>query len=182
MMPQTIKREVQKQLFYFYNPTTVSYGKNEFIKIWGDRTLADNWRLSDTRSQWIAGSRKQVTFADASEVELYDPEFYISKIPTDQKVLDSLAKDRNFAYYQLGSIYKEKFKEYNLAKDKLEKLLDNNPEERLILPSKYNLYKIYQELNLDSEAELVKNDIIGQLLRISLCGNLKKSQFRFGEG
>ncbi|MEZ4792918.1 MAG: hypothetical protein R2783_05510 [Gelidibacter sp.] len=149
-----------KQQFYFYNPTTVAYGKNEFIKIWGDRSLKDNWRLSDSRTNVGNAKETNPLFADASEDELYDPEFYVSKIPTDQNVLDSLAKERNFAYYQLGAIYKEKFKEYNLAKDKLEKLLDNNPEERLILPSKYNLYKIYQELNQDSEAELAKNDIM----------------------
>lgn len=149
-----------KQQFYFYNTTTVAFGKNEFLKIWGDRTLKDNWRLSDTRTN--AGNAQQTNplFADATEEEMFDPEFYIAKIPTDQKVLDSLAKDRNFAYYQLGVIYKEKFKEYVLAKDKLERLLQNNPEERLILPSKYNLYKIYQELTLNAEAELVKNDII----------------------
>ncbi len=149
-----------KQEFYFYNTTTVAYGKSEFLKIWGDRSLKDNWRLSDSRTNSGGGQLNNSLFTDASEDELYDPEFYIAKIPTDPKVLDSLAKERNFAYYQLGSIYKEKFKEYNLAKDKLEKLLNNNPEERLILPSRYNLYKIYQELNLNSEAELVKNDII----------------------
>ena len=150
-----------RQQFYFYNQTTVAFGKNEFIKIWGDRSLKDNWRLSDSRSNSGGlGLQENALTADASEEEMFDPEFYVAKIPTDQKVLDSLAKERNFAYYQLGSIYKEKFKEYNLAKDKLEKLLDNEPEERLILPSKYNLYKIYQELNLDSKAELVKTDII----------------------
>lgn len=149
-----------RQQFYFYNTTTVAFGKNEFLKIWGDRSLKDNWRLSDTRTN--AGNAQQTNplFADATEEQMFDPQFYIAKIPTDQKVLDSLAKDRNFAYYQLGVIYKEKFKEYNLAKDKLEHLLQSNPEERLILPSKYNLYKIYQELNLDAEAELVKDDII----------------------
>lgn len=149
-----------KQQFYFYNPTTVAYGKNEFIKIWGDRSLKDNWRLSDSRSNAGGFQSGNDQFSDASEDELFDPQFYMAKIPTDEKVLDSLAKARNFAYYQLGSIYKEKFKEYNLAKDKLETLLDNEPEERLVLPSKYNLYKIYQELTLNSEAELVKNDII----------------------
>lgn len=149
-----------KQQFYFYNPTTVAYGKNEFIKIWGDRSLKDNWRLSDSRNNSSGAPIGNELFVDATEDELFDPEFYIAKIPTEPKVLDSLAKERNFAYYQLGSIYKEKFKEFNRAKDKLEKLLDNNPEERLILPSKYNLYKIYEELNLNSQAELVKNDII----------------------
>lgn len=34
--------------FYFYNPTTVAYGKAEFKKRWGKRTLGSNWRLSTT--------------------------------------------------------------------------------------------------------------------------------------
>ncbi|MEZ4856906.1 MAG: hypothetical protein R2812_10580 [Gelidibacter sp.] len=148
-----------KQPFYFYNTTTVSFGKNEFLKIWGDRSLKDNWRLSDSKTN-TTNQKTDAAFADATEDELFDPEFYISKIPTEQKVIDSIAKDRNYAYYQLGIIYKEKFKEYKLAKNKLKQLLANNPEERLILPAKYNLYKIYALLNEDAEAEIAKNDII----------------------
>ncbi len=68
----------------------------------------------------------------------------IDQLPTDVKVLDSLARERNFAYFQLGTIYKEKFKEYELAASQLEKLLVSRPEERLVLPAKYNLYKIYE--------------------------------------
>jgi len=75
-------------------------------------------------------------------------------------VIDSIAKDRNYAYYQLGVIYKEKFKENELAKAKLETLLQNNPEDRLILPSKYNLYKIYTELGLMTKANAMKQEII----------------------
>ena len=149
-----------KQQFYFYNPTTVAFGKNEFLKIWGERSLKDNWRRSDTRTISRNDEVINTLFTDATEEELFNPEFYIAKIPTDQKVIDSLSKDRNFAYYQLGVIYKEKFKELNLAKNKLQQLLKNNPEERLILPAKYNLYKIYEELNLSDEAEIAKNDII----------------------
>ena len=150
----------QKQEFYFYNSTTVAFGKNEFVKIWGDRALKDNWRLSDTKSRPGATSGTNDIVASASDDEKFDPEFYISKIPTDQKLIDSLAKDRNYAYYQLGVIYKEKFKEYELAKSKLETLLQNNPEERLILPSKYNLHKIYTELGLTSKANAMKSDIV----------------------
>ena len=36
----------------------------------------------------------------------------------------------------------------------------SNPDEKYIVPSKYNLYKIYEELDKNSEAEIVKNDII----------------------
>ncbi|KAF2518967.1 tetratricopeptide repeat protein [Flavobacterium salilacus subsp. salilacus] len=153
--------------FYFYTPSTVSYGKLEFARRWGKRPLADNWRwASDLRNV----AAEQGADADSLSVESknedeldprFTPEFYITQLPTSQKVLDSLAKERNFAYYQLGTIYKEKFKEYQRAADKLEKLLQNNPEERLVLPSKYNLYKIYQIINPE-RAELYKQQILAE--------------------
>lgn len=146
--------------FYFYNPVTVAFGKNEFLQNWGDRQLEDNWRWSN-RSSSTSGSTIENELAETTdENQLFDPEFYISKIPVEQTAIDSLSKDRNFAYYQLGLIYKEKFSEYHLSKDKLQELLKSNPEERLILPSKYNLFKIYELLGLNGEAEIAKNDII----------------------
>ena len=146
--------------FYFYNSSTVAFGKNDFIQTWGERQLEDNWRWSN-RNRTVGGVEVvDEELANATEDELYDPEFYISRIPTEQTAIDSLSKDRNFAYYQLGLIYKEKFQEYHLAKDKLRELLKSDPEERLVLPSKYNLYKIYELLGLEGEAEIAKNDII----------------------
>ncbi|MFC4722913.1 tetratricopeptide repeat protein [Geojedonia litorea] len=147
------------QSFYFYNQTTVAFGRNEFLRIWGDRSLKDNWRLSNSNT---SNTNQQVNalVAGATEEELYDPEFYISKIPTEGKAIDSLIRDRNYAYYQLGVIYKEKFKELELAKSKLNTLLNNDPEERLILPTKYHLYQIYEGLGQTQEANIAKNDII----------------------
>lgn len=149
-----------KQDFYFYNQTTLSFGKNEFVKVWGDRELKDNWRLSSRAINKAQNQQGGAVADGASNEEQYDPQFYIAKIPSTQKAIDSISNERNFAYYQLGSIYKEKFKEYQLAQNKLEKLLLSNPEERLVLPSKYNLYKIYVELGLNSKAEGMKNDIV----------------------
>ncbi len=156
--------------FYFYNPTTVAFGKSEFRKYWGSRTLKNNWRLSSARSN--AGATKEddsdggadnVTADGKSDVpdERYTVEYYVNQLPKTQKEIDSLAKDRNFAYYQLGAIYKEKFREYKRASDKLEQLLKNKPEERLVLPSMYNLYKIY-EITDPAKAAEMKARIIGQ--------------------
>ncbi len=157
----TPKAGGQKSDFYFYNQTTVAYGKNEFVQIWGNRELKDNWRLSDTKIRAIKTSDSLDIAGNSDEDERFDPNFYIAKIPTDETVIDSIAKERNYAYYQLGVIYKEKFKEYELAQGRLERLLQNNPEERLVLPSKYNLYKIYMELGLSNKADSMKNEIIG---------------------
>lgn len=140
--------------FYFYNPSTVAYGKNEFSRIWGgDRKNEDNWRWSSARA---GGGFANQSDLDVSALEdednvLLNPDFYMSQLPSTEKELDSIKKDRNYAYYQLGLIYKEKFKEYNLSKSKFLNLLDSNPEEKLVLPSKYNLFKIYEILGQNDE-------------------------------
>lgn len=149
----------QASTFYFYNTTTAAYGKNEFIKIWGDRKLEDNWRWSNKGSSSI--SAEEIILNETTEDnELFNPEYYLAKIPSDQQQIDSIATERNYAYYQLGVIYKEKFKEYDLSKDKFNTLLTLNPDEKLILPTKYNLYKIYDLENNNDQALLFKNDII----------------------
>lgn len=137
--------------FYFYNVTSLGYGKNDFKTRWGDRTLEDDWRWSNkSRTLVSEATGEQVAGNDSSSENLtedqrYSTEYYLDRIPTDVAEIDSLRTERNFANYQLGLIYKEKFKDNLLAAAKLEKVLASNPEERLVLPSKYNLFKIYEE-------------------------------------
>ncbi len=156
--------------FYFYNPNTVALGKSEYKKNWGSRTLQDNWRVSSlTKTKEDSKEGNKEDLADekkkdeehAKEEDKYTSDFYINQISKSQTEMDSISKERNFAYYQLGVIYKEKFKEYQLAVNKLEQLLKNNPEERLILPSMYNLYKLYEILD-KNKAEAMKAKIILQ--------------------
>ncbi|WP_435050143.1 tetratricopeptide repeat protein [Formosa sp. S-31] len=147
--------------FYFYNTTTASYGKNEFVKIWGNRNNEDNWRWSNMNAVSTAVAIGGVDAASLDlDADIFQPEYYIEQIPSEEKVIDSIGKERNYAYYQLGVIYKEKFGDYELSKDKLKTLLNNNPEERLIVPAKYNLYKDYELLGQTGEAEIAKADII----------------------
>ena len=147
--------------FYFYTPTTVAFGKNEFIRIWGDRALETNWRWSSKSAQSDSKVENEIAkVAEEQQQKRFSVEYYLTQLPTQENVLDSISKERNFAYYQLGLIYKDKFKEYKLAKDKLEQLLNQNPEERLILPAKYNLYKLYALLDLKRLQALAKADII----------------------
>ena len=152
--------------FYFYNPSTIAYGKAEFKKNWGNRPLKKNWRVSTQKADMnpegddpLAENPIDNTAEAAANPNEITADFYLKRIPDSQKEIDSIAKERNFAYYQLGVVYKEKFKEYKLAADKLEKLLENNPEERLVLPSMYNLYKIYEIIDKD-KALAMKDRII----------------------
>lgn len=145
--------------FYFYNTTSVSSGEIEFTKLWGERDLVDNWRWLSTNK----GSNASVDLSLSKQTEPTQESKVASlllEIPTSKSVLDSLVHERNFAYYQLGLIYKNKFKELELAKDRLNTLLKHNPKERLILPTNYNLYKIYTSLGEESNAKRIKDFII----------------------
>ena len=154
--------------FYFYNPSTVAFGKIEFKKKLGNRPLGGNWRLPANKIEGIVSdtindnkSENENQLAEAKTDEKYTVDYYENQLPKTQVEIDSIAKERNFAYFQLGIIYKEKFKEYELASNKLEQLLNQNPEEKLILPSMYNLYKIYQITNSPKQEEM-KNRITSQ--------------------
>lgn len=156
-------KQSKSSVFYFYNPTTVAYGKVEFRKIWGNRILEDDWRRSD-KGVAIAEVDIEISGVDSINVEkaiddIYTAEYYISQLPTSPKQKDSVVGKRNFAYYQLGLIYKQKFKEYELASRRLDKLLSFSPKEQLALPAKYQLYKIYTELD-SRKKETIKQDII----------------------
>jgi tetratricopeptide (TPR) repeat protein len=155
--------------FYFYNPTTVAFGQLEFQKNWGKRNSNGFWRttttsgdiaISEISDDLVTGvDNKQKTTEKSTDK--YAIEYYLNQIPTDKKVLDSINQERNFAYYQLGVIYKEKFKEYTLATAKLESVLEQSPAEKLVLPAMYNLYKIYQITDA-TKAAAMKNQIVSQ--------------------
>ena len=153
--------------FYFYNPTTLAFGKLEFKKTWGNRASKGNWRLSSSKINSVENdsiASENPNENDKSEtkiVEQYTTDYYLKQLPKSQVEIDSIIKERNFVYYQLGIIYKEKFKEYQLAANKLEQLLKQNPEEKLVLPAMYNLYKIYQIIDVD-KATAMKQKISSQ--------------------
>jgi tetratricopeptide (TPR) repeat protein len=147
--------------WYFYNVQTVGFGAQEFRKIWGNRPLEDNWRLSE-KTQLVINETNQFTNQNNLQItdsEKYNLDFYLNRIPTNTLLIDSIRTDRNNAYYKLGIIYKEQFKEVELAINKLEKVLTFNPDKSIELPAKYHLYKIYSSQN-NEKAETLKNDII----------------------
>ena len=147
--------------WYFYNIQTVGFGEQEFQQIWGNRPLEDNWRLSDKTQFKLADTKLKADEVNLNVVEneKYNVEYYLKNIPTNTIEIDSLYNERNNAYFKLGVIYKEQFKEENLALSKLEKLLTFNPKTALLIPAKYHLYKIYNNQG-NAKATILKNDIV----------------------
>jgi len=145
--------------WYFYNIQAVGFGEIEFRRTWGNRPLSDNWRLGDKSQSNMAGNQNlDQNMAQVSIEEKLELSYYLDKIPSEKVATDSIANERNTAYFKLGIIYKEQFNELDLAKDKFEKLLTFNPDLALLVPAKYHLYKIYESQG-DEKAISLKNDI-----------------------
>jgi tetratricopeptide (TPR) repeat protein len=146
--------------WYFYNTQTLGFGEQEFKRIWGNRPLEENWRLSDkTQLNFQENNLNQlqdITKIDATK--MYDLNYYLERIPTNASEIDSLKQDRNNAYYKLGVIYKEQFNEFDLAIDKLESVLLFQPDKKIEIPAKYHLYKMYMAKN-NKRAATLKEDI-----------------------
>ncbi|MTH28850.1 tetratricopeptide repeat protein [Myroides pelagicus] len=152
-----------KSTFYFYSTQASGYGKQEFKRKWGNRPLVDNWKWASaqTSNELSAGKNNETntqginTSAIVSDAR-YDVTIYLSKIPVDSLTIGKLRVDRDFAYFQLGSMYSEKFKKYDLSIYRFETLLafEPKPMKRLILPSMYKLYKVYLEVNPAKAIEL----------------------------
>tara|TARA_B100001939_G_scaffold260389_1_gene227394 strand:- start:1927 stop:4419 length:2493 start_codon:yes stop_codon:yes gene_type:complete len=149
----------ESALFYFYNPTVVAYGKNDFKSRWGSRRLQDNWRWSISISSDENMSDKNKD-AIIDQDSIFSVDYYLGLIPSDTAEIDSLNKRKNDAYFRLGSIYKDQFEEFQISNNKFFKLLENDPVDNLIPPSKYFIYKNYLSIGNSLKAEEFKEDII----------------------
>ena len=145
--------------WYFYNVQTLSFGKEEFARVWGNRPLEDNWRLSDKTQIVIGNNAISNTNKSTIDAEKYNLDYYLSQIPTDKNEIDNLKNDRDNAYYKLGLIYKEQFSKPDLAVKKLEDLITFKPETDVEVAAKYHLYKMYTDFDKD-KATKFKQDII----------------------
>ncbi len=158
--------------FYFYNNALVEKGKNHFNQTWGKINLSDMWRLKNKMSiddGAITDNEDDNEQSDDNDEQKetalpdkYKVGFYYQQIPSEPKKIDSILGDLNYAHYQVGMIYYEKFKEIEKAKENLETMLASDPKPELVPPAKYNLHKIYKELGKPLLAEHLAQEIINK--------------------
>jgi len=152
------KQASNKGKWYFYNTQLLNYGKAEFLKIWGNRRLEDNWRISEKPQ--LAITKDSVKSVEV-KLATYELSTYLNTFPKTTATIDSLTLDRNDALYQTGLIYKEQFKNSTLAIDRFERLLTLNPEKNSVLAIHYHLYQLFNALK-NKKANLYKQVIIEQ--------------------
>ena len=139
--------------FYFDNSAAMQQGAIEFIRIWGNRPLEDNWRRSSKGfqqaiGQTLAEEDSQANIADVeatSEIILPDKEELLRNIPRDKATIQQMRDDMEESYFQLGKILFMDLKEPELSMDYLHTLLDEYPKSPKKPETYYTLYLAAKE-------------------------------------
>ncbi len=145
--------------FYFANASTVSKGTNDFKQIWGNRTLADNWRYSNKMGSIEDEKQKAMGVESPKDPRRFEVAFYTEKIPTDKEQIAQLKKDRDTASLGLGRMYESYLSKTPLATKTLYDLVDSKPEDEVKLQALYTIFSINYEKTPEA-AERAKQLII----------------------
>ena len=78
--------------FYFGNQETIAKGSLEFRKIWGNRSLEDNWRISKKTVSLNDLENQALDRNNNADARRFEISYYTEKIPTDK---DSISKIQN---------------------------------------------------------------------------------------
>jgi len=153
--------------WYFYNPTTLSFGLSEFKKKWGNRVLEDDWRRKNKTVVMQANGEETAETADTTKkkpaiTDNKKREYYLQNLPVN----DSLKKVSNQriedAFFNSGEAYMNKLKNFPMAIAQFESLATRFPNSKYILQSYYDVYNMSQEQKNDAQANKYKDLILQQ--------------------
>lgn len=147
--------------FYFANQSTVSKGEANFRQVWGNRAEQDNWRYSNRTTSLQDVKNETQGLTTTQDSRRFEPQFYIEKLPTDEKVLLQMKMDRETASLGLARMYDAYFSDTPLATKTLYDLVDASPEKEIKLQALYQAFAMNYEKN-PAAAERAKNMILSE--------------------
>lgn len=177
----------QKVAWYFYNPSTVTQGKQQFARTWGKRPLEDNWRrsnkeedrtedfgeydYSETGDSLSAAQADSITLAEGDTDALKqlndslanDPhqrEYYLQLIPFTEEQLQASNDILSNALYQAGILEIERLENFSLAQRTLLRLLHDFPDIANKDNIYYHLFLVYGRMQNVADAEVYKQKLI----------------------
>ena len=146
--------------FYFSNLETIAKGSKEFKKIWGNRSLNDNWRISFNENITTQEVENKTLGRDnLANPRRFEIAYYTEKIPTNKEEILALKKDRDTASLGLGRMYENYFQNTPKATETLFNLVEQNPEDEVKLQALYSIFSMNYEKNI-AEAERAKSLIL----------------------
>jgi tetratricopeptide (TPR) repeat protein len=154
--------------FYFYNTSTVSYGKKEFTKLWGERKNEDNWRRRNKSEVMLDDSGEPIEDDLAEGIEEGDdraddpttPEYYKQDIPLTDSMMQQSHTKISDALFNSGTLLKNDFSDFNKSVGSFTGLNTRYPENGYLLTSWFNLWDLYKILENPDSSAYYKNLIV----------------------
>lgn len=159
--------------WYFYNTQLMSAGANEFRRVWGNRTLVDNWRVAKiaggSSDRYTADSDNDASGGkggkgsnpnDSTSNDPYNPEYYLSQIPKNNEERAAASELVADALLNMGLIYEDKLKDDSIASvtfAELRRRFDKHPR---LLDIYYSSYCIYGRLDSLTAQEAMRQRIL----------------------
>lgn len=184
--------------WYFYNPMTVSRGKETFTRTWGKRDNVDNWQRinktvvagindisQDSTTQSEINDSANNIINDSAEANPHKREYYIKQLPLNKEKLDESDNILMNALYNSGVIFKDKLDNLVLGEKALRRIEDNYPKYKDMDNVYYHLYLLYARENkmdiADSYIEKLKKGYPQSKWTTLLSDPLYKENAKWGE-
>ena len=185
---EIIDGNLKNSTWYFYNDIIVSRGRDEFKRIWGNRKLTDNWRISrkiklieieETNIKNIENSTS--VSSNIGDNNGINRENLLKKIPFDENEKNNLKKEIEISYFKVGKIYIQQLNEIKLGKKYFDKLLNEFDKSEYIPEVLYLLYLTIKESE-PKIAEVYKEKLLNNfpnhlLAKLIINPNYEQDQF-----
>ena len=185
---EIIDGNLTNSTWYFYNDIVVSRGRDEFKRIWGNRKLTDNWRISrkiklieieETNIKNIENSTS--VSSNIRDNNGINRENLLKKIPFDENEKNNLKKEIEISYFKVGKIYIQQLNEIKLGKKYFDKLLNEFDKSEYIPEVLYLLYLTIKESE-PKIAEVYKEKLLNNfpnhlLAKLIINPNYEQDQF-----
>lgn len=146
--------------WYFYNPTTLSFGFSEFNRKWGKRKLEDNWRRKNKTSLSVDEME-----ADTIQEEVFDPksrDSYLKGLPLTTEEMQLSNQQIIEAYYNAGAIYKEELTDYPQSVKTFEELNSRFPINGNRVMVLYHLFRLHELLGNQAKSKNYKTQLLSE--------------------
>ena len=144
--------------WYFYNPTTLSFGYSEFVRKWGKRKLEDDWRRGNKESLLI-----EALESDTTSEEIFNPksrDSYLNGLPITIEEIQLSNKKIIEAHYNAGVIYKEGLEDLLRSQEIFDALNQRFPKNNNRVMVLYYLYTLNKELGHYQKTEGYKQALL----------------------
>lgn len=149
--------------FFAYNEKALRRGQREFFRVWGDRTLEDDWRRS--ASSGSGGFDEDIATdetLDSPTLEDADLDKLLQGVPKSKNEIETAHLKIREAMYNLGSLYRERLERNDKSVEILEELNERYPGSNYELDSWYVLHIAYKDLKNQPKAKEYFDKIVNK--------------------